>query len=194
MCEKNISAVILAGGEARRMGGMDKGLIKFREEPLIEHVIRRLHQQLDNITINANRELDIYRQYGFRLVSDGFEGFQGPLAGIEAALNSTEADYLLVVACDMPLIPLDLVERLYLAIRDNGADLAVAHDGKREQTACFMVSTTRHADLAGYLAQGDRKLTMWINRQNLVTVDFSDQPDAFVNLNTPEQLAALEQA
>lgn len=189
---RSITGVILAGGQARRMGGVDKGQVLFRGKPLVEHVIERIVEQVDDIIISANREQQRYSKLGYRVVADALENFQGPLAGLQAAARYAQSEYMLVVACDMPQLPGDLVDRLMQALVASEANVAVAHDGEREQIAAFLIAANCAMRLEQYLQAGDRKLSLWLHQQQLVTVDFSDKPQAFANLNTLEELAALE--
>ena len=138
----SITGVILAGGEARRMGSIDKGLVSFKGRAMIEHVLDRFSGQVDELLINANRELVQYGAYGYKVISDRLENYQGPLAGVDVALDYIGDGYLCVVACDMPMLPVDRVERLLDGLQKSGAEAAVAHDGDREQTACFLVSAS----------------------------------------------------
>ena len=91
----NITGVILAGGQARRMGGQDKGLIELSGTPLIEYVIAVLQPQLENIVINANRNDGIYASYGFPVIADDYEGYNGPLAGIASCMKAIDTEYLI---------------------------------------------------------------------------------------------------
>ncbi len=189
----SIAGVILAGGRGRRMGGQDKGLLPLHGRPLVAHLIERLAPQVDELLISANRNLDAYQAFGLPVVSDNLEGFQGPLAGILAALRRVRHPWLLVVPCDTPLVPADLAARLQTAAEAQRRPAAVVHDGERLQPLHLLVSTHLADDLGAWLAGGGRRLESWLERHRPAVADFSDQPHAFVNLNTPEALAALEQ-
>ncbi|MGL4937548.1 molybdenum cofactor guanylyltransferase MobA, partial [Shewanella sp.] len=134
-----IDAVILAGGMARRMGGDDKGLVELNGQAMIKHTIDRIKPQVKEILINANRNQARYAEFGFKVISDEHSGFLGPLAGMISAMGQTDADYLLVVPCDCPLLPHDLVARMLAAIETQDADLAVASDGEREQPVILLL-------------------------------------------------------
>lgn len=125
------SWVILAGGQASRMGGKDKGLIELNQKPLIEHVIERLSPQTPRILINANRNQDAYSKFGF-VFSDQFKDFPGPMGGIHAGLMHAETDWVGFVPCDSPQINTDLVERFCQAVKED-SDILVAHDGDHQQ-------------------------------------------------------------
>lgn len=187
-----VTAVILAGGQARRMHGIDKGLLTVAGRPLIEHLLTSLRGQTDNIVISANRNLAHYASYGTQVVSDATSGAQGPLAGIYRALCCMTTDYLLSVPCDTPCLPHDLVRRMITTARQQQAAVCVAHDGVRPQPVIALLHHTLKADLGQYLDAGHRKVMDWLLRHNPALADFSDQPEAFMNLNTPDDCRRLE--
>jgi molybdopterin-guanine dinucleotide biosynthesis protein A len=186
--QHGVTGLILAGGAGRRVGGRDKGLIPWRGKPLVEHVLLALENQVDKVDtliISCNRNLDEYQKYNTRLVSDEREGFQGPLAGIEAAKPHVQTEFLLLAACDMPLLPADLVARLRRPLIEAHAavDISFVHDGEREQYLCAMLRSTCLQGLDAYLADGQRAVRRWYARHPCVAVDFSDCPGAFRNYN-----------
>ncbi len=189
---RSVTAVILAGGRGRRMGGADKGLLEWRGRPLVAHLVEAVAPQVEQLLINANRNRADYERFGLPVVADSLEGFQGPLAGILAAMEITETPFLLTLPCDVPRVPDDLVQRLYEALESSDAEVAVAHDGSRLQPAHALLRTSLKPVLERDLAAGERRLTGWLQGRKMVTVDFSDHPGAFINLNRPEDRAALE--
>ncbi len=192
--EKNeITAVILAGGKATRMGGDDKGLIPLRGRAMVEHVIERLQSQVGALLINANRNQPSYARYGFPVVSDESAGFQGPLAGIASAMRTAKTAYLLTAPCDSPLLPADLAGRLGMALVSAHADIAVAHDGARMQPVFALIKTSTFDSLQDYLRRGERKIDLWYEQHAFTTADFSDQADTFMNINSPRDLDRIEQ-
>ena len=188
-----ISGIILAGGRARRMASQDKGLIELAGRPMIDYVIQALRPQVDELLINANRNLTRYGQFGCQVVPDQIPGFAGPLAGVAAGLETARYDLLLSVPCDGPWLPPDLVSRLFLQLQTEQADLCVAHDGQRLQPVYGLFRRQLVADIRSFLAAGDRKILLWLERQRTAVADFSDHPEAFVNLNTPEEQQRIEQ-
>ena len=186
-----IDAVILAGGMARRMGGNDKGLVELNGQPMIAHTIARIAPQVDRILINANRNQSQYSDLGFPVISDDLSGYLGPLAGMVTALGHTSADYLLVVPCDCPLLPQDLVPRMLAAIQSQQAEMAVASDGTREQPVVLLMKPQLRTSMKAFLDKGERKIDFWYAQHHCVVVSFEDQPNAFVNVNTPEQKQQL---
>jgi len=187
-----VTAVILAGGQGSRMGGVDKGWVQLKGEPLVQHVIRAIEPQVDRLIINANRNLERYRELGFAVVSDSLVGFQGPLAGFLAAMTQIEAGEILTLPCDGPSVPGDLVERLASARRRDRSDIAVAHDGKRLQPVYALLTVRLRQSLQDYLAAGDRKIDRWYVQHSVSYVDFSDAPETFININTPDDRERLE--
>jgi molybdopterin-guanine dinucleotide biosynthesis protein A len=192
-----ISALILSGGRATRMGGVDKGLVIFQQKPLIQHVIERLTSQVDEIIINANREIKQYQSLGYPVLQDettDFIGqtFIGPLAGFNLGLQHAKHDYLLTVPCDSPLLPLDLAQRLHSSLLTNNADVAVAASDGDAHPVFSLCKKSVLPSLTSYLQQGGRKVSAWQKSLHYTEVDFSDNSDAFYNLNTFEDLTALE--
>ena len=187
-----ISSIILSGGRATRMGGVDKGLVSLQQKPLIQYVIERLKPQVDEILINANREIEQYQALGLPIFQDAHSDFIGPLAGFSLGLQHAKHDYLLTVPCDSPLLPHDLAQRLLNALITQHADIAVASsDGNAHPVFCLCKKSVLPS-LAAYLAAGERRVSSWQKSLTYTEVDFSDCSDAFVNLNTFEDLAALE--
>lgn len=188
----DISAVILAGGRGSRMGGSDKGLVSLEGKPLIQHVITAIAPQVSRLLINANRNISEYRELGYPVVEDTISGYQGPLAGIFTALQRIDTPDLVSVPCDGPRLPADLVLRLVCARDREAADIAVAHDGNRLQPVYALIPARLQQSLHDYLEAGDRKIDLWYSRHKVALADFSDIPETFLNINTPEDRDGLE--
>jgi molybdopterin-guanine dinucleotide biosynthesis protein A len=187
-----ITGVVLAGGRGRRMGGTDKGLMVFRSRPLVSYALDALHEAAGTLLINANRNREAYARFGHPVVADRTAAFDGPLAGLLSAMRAADTPYVLTIPCDAPLVDGRLLARLGAALTANGAELCAAHDGERLQPV-FLLAERRLADsLERYLAEGQRKVETWLRRHQLAVADFSDHPELFANLNTPEDLAELE--
>ena len=189
--KNNITAVILAGGKGRRLEGQDKGLVPYKGKTLIQHVIERLQPQVGNIVINANRNQETYADYGYPIISDEMSDFQGPLAGFASSMKMVETDYIVTLPCDGPSLPLDLVSRMLTKLNtfnDVSNCIAVAHNGEWLQPVHALIPVALINSLEEFLANGDRKIDLWYAKHDLVLVDFSDQPDAFFNINKKEQL------
>jgi molybdenum cofactor guanylyltransferase len=191
------SSLILSGGRATRMNGADKGLVTLQQKPLIAHVLARLKPQVDEIFINANREIATYQAFGYPVLQDENEEFIGPLAGFSLGLQHAKHDYVLTVPCDSPLLPFDLVERLLNGMTKAHADIAVASSDENAHPVFCLMKKSVLPSLTEYLASGERKVSTWQKSQQYIEVDFSghnlnSMADAFVNLNTFEDLTTLE--
>jgi molybdenum cofactor guanylyltransferase len=187
-----ITAIILAGGRATRMGGTDKGLVELAGRPMIAHVLAVLAPQVEAVLINANRNQARYAEFGHPVIADLDDGFLGPLAGLAAGLQAATTPLVLTAPCDCPLLPADLVARLRAALVAADAEIAVPFDGERLQPVFALVRRELAGSLAAYLAGGDRKIDRWFAQHRLAQADFSDRPETFVNVNDPAERAALE--
>ncbi len=198
-----ITGLILAGGRGSRMGGVDKGLQNFRGLPLALQTLMRLQlqsQPLQEILINANRNLAAYESLGVPVWPDSIDGFAGPLAGFLTGLERCETPWLLTVPCDTPLFPLDLLERLCQAMQEQNADLAMAAapeaDGTlRPQPVFCLLKTELLESLVKFTQSGGRKIDVWTGQHRCAIVSFdgpSDSPQAFANANTLAELQQLE--
>ena len=190
---QEITAGILAGGQARRMGGIDKGLIPLGGKTMIEHVLACLVQQSKEVIINANRNLDRYRTLGYQVVADQYTDSYGPLAGIASLMQQIETPYLLVVPCDSPFISDILAKQLYQALIDRNFDIATAHDGKRLQPVFSLLKTNLLNSLTCFIEQGGRKIDSWFQQTAYTLVNFQDHDKMFININTPEEQQAAEE-
>jgi molybdopterin-guanine dinucleotide biosynthesis protein A len=190
--KEKVSGVILAGGLARRMGHQDKGLILFRGQPLVSHAIVAMRPVVDDLFINANRNIDQYQQFGCPIISDQTDSFDGPLAGILSAMLASKSQELLVMPCDSPFLQSTHLQQLLVARRDKNADVSVAMEGGRWHPVFLAMKTTLKSDLESYLADGQRKVETWLARHHTVPVDFSPQAGLFLNINTMAELLGLE--
>lgn len=186
-----ISGIILAGGKGRRMDGLDKGMVEFRNMPLIEHVLHRIAPQVDALMINANRNFDFYAASGLPVVPDERLDFAGPLAGIEASLSKAPTPLALIVPCDTPFLPTDLVTRMIDVMHKEQADVVIPDDGEREQPLICLMKTSLKESISRVLDANSPKVRDWLALQNLAWADFSDQHEAFANINDAETLEKL---
>ena len=173
------------------MGGIDKGLQAFRGEPMVAQVIRRFAPQVDALIVNANQNIERYAAFGHPVVPDVITGYAGPLAGLHAGLHACRTPLLVTSPCDSPFLPLDLVARLHGALERDGADLAVARTGAQSHPVFSLVRRHVLPGLTDFLDGGGRKVDLWYSALKVVEVSFDDQPDAFANINTLNELAAL---
>ena len=187
-----VTGLILAGGQGRRMGGVDKGLQSFRGKRLIDHVYGRLAPQVAGIIVNANQNHDDYKTFGVRVVSDAIGNFAGPLAGLHAGLSVSRRPFLVSVPCDSPFLAADLVARLYAALEASNADIAVAKTGDQPHPVFCLARRSVLEHLTRFLNGGGRKIDAWYATLVVAEVAFDDEADAFSNINTGEELRALE--
>jgi len=183
--KNEITAVILAGGQASRMDGEDKGLIVFRELPLIAHVVNVVESKVSQILISANRNFEEYANFG-KVIRDDLEGFQGPLAGISKALKVCLTPYLLVLPCDSPLIDEALIDSLIEKMEISKVDICVAHDGSIMHATFALMQTKLEKSLEGFLEEGGRKMALWYRQHSLERIDVSSHLEVLTNINRPE--------
>lgn len=185
--DKAVTLAVLAGGEGRRMGGVDKGLLPYQGKTLVEHVLNALPQRPVRCVISANRNLERYRRYA-PVVEDQGTDRKGPLAGILAAMQYADTPYLLVLPCDTPQLPTDLLPALSTALESAEADIAFASSGEHQHFVIALMKTALKEDLADYLAQGGRRVREWQQRHRVVAVEFAEAPGLFANINRAEAL------
>ena len=188
---KRIFGLVLCGGRSSRMGGGEKALMDLAEEPLVDRVLRRLSPQVEQVAINANRELGAYGARGLPVLEDVIGGYQGPLAGVLTGLRWAEAagaSHVLSVAGDTPFYPEDLAQRLSEAL--GGGDriaMAQTEDGRHPTFALWPVDLGD--DLQASLEGGVRKIIAWSDGHGCAKVRFEGTPDPFFNVNTPDDMA-----
>ncbi len=187
-----MTGVVLAGGQARRMDGQDKGLIELVGVPMVQYVFDAINPQVGNVIINANRNMEIYAHFGCPVIADELEGFCGPLAGMASCLRAIDTSFMVTIPCDSPFIPKDLVERLHLQLIQDDAEISVAHSGERMQPVFTLMKTTLLDSMQDFLKKGGRKIDKWFEQHKLAITDFSDQPDTFININTQGDLSSIE--
>lgn len=193
LTKQDVTAVILAGGKGRRMDGKDKGLVELADRPLIEYVITAIKPQVGSIILNANRNQQQYAVYGYPVITDALDDFQGPLAGFYSAMKSVSSSHIVTLPCDGPLLPADLVARLIAALDEETAEIAVAHDGERMQPVYSLIPVSLMSSLKAFLDSGERKIDLWYKQHRLALADFSDCPETFRNINTADQRDRLQQ-
>jgi molybdopterin-guanine dinucleotide biosynthesis protein A len=190
--QTTVTGIILAGGLARRMNNQDKGLINYKGRPMVSYAVAALTAVADQSIINANRNKEQYRQFGLPVVADQTDTFDGPLAGVLTAMIYTDADVLLVMPCDSPLIKAEHLQKLLATRAEKDADVAVAFDGERLHLVFLAIKTSLKTSLQDYLASGQRKIDRWLEQQKMVMADFSNEPRIFANINTLAELSELE--
>jgi len=183
---KQITGVILAGGQGRRFAGRDKGWLLLAGQPLIKHVLTQLQPQVGAVLINANRHQAEYAALGVPVIADDNDDFAGPLAGIVAGLRAAKTEFVVFVPCDAPKLPPHFVQSLWRAKPQ--ADIAVASVNGRPQYVCALIPQCLWHDAHTFLASGGNRMQDWFARHTVVDVAFDN---AVLNINTPEQLAAF---
>ena len=187
MANQPVSCIILSGGEGKRFNREDKGLVMFNNKSFIEHIIERINPQVDDVVISANRHVDKYKTFAEKVVEDITNDFQGPLAGVAACIPECKHEWILVIPCDIPLLPDDLVEKL-TAKNNNKLIVAKAHE---QRQLVFLMHASLKENLDEFLHQGHHKAMSWIELQNPTVVMFEGEAGAFLNINTPEELEQL---
>jgi len=203
-----ITGLVLAGGRGSRMGGVDKGLQKFRDTPLALNALLRLQMQagglIGELMVNANRNLAAYEAFGHPVWPDSLPDYAGPLAGFLTGLAHCESPYLLTVPCDTPLFPLDLAQRLAAAFDDPDTEIAMASaredrasQESRTQPVFCLLRAELLPSLTAFTQAGGRKIEHWTGQHRTVIVPFDrpgDDPQGFFNANTLAELQSLEGA
>lgn len=186
----DITGIVLAGGQGRRMGSVDKGFVELGGRPLVAHVVERLAPQVQTLIINANQNLGRYAAFGFPVVADAIGGFAGPLAGLHAGLAAATTPFVATCPCDSPFLPADLVVRLSGAFDAQPIDIAVARTFAQPHPVFALARRSVLPHLARFLDGGGRKIDAWYASLPIAEVAFDDEADAFRNINTPAELAA----
>jgi molybdopterin-guanine dinucleotide biosynthesis protein A len=185
--------MVLAGGLARRFNSEDKGFISLLDRPLVSYALDALVQVADPVVINANRNQALYEALGYTVVPDLDQTFSGPLAGVLSVMRQADTKLVFSVPCDCPLINAEILLCMIQTLKDSHADCCIPDDGERVHPVFLLIRTALQDDLAAYLNSGERKIDRWLEQHKLVNADCSDQPDIFLNVNTPEQLKDLQQ-
>jgi len=186
--KQNITGIILSGGRGSRMGGVDKGFVELDGQPLIAHAIAHLKPQVASIIISANRETERYAEYSYSVIRDTQDDYAGPLSGIASALFHARTRLAMIVPCDMPYLPSDLVARMYTKLEQEGVEVCMASDGKHLHPVVCLMKTSLLEELVHDVQSGECKTGHWMKQRTHVIEDFSDCPEAFVNINTIQEL------
>ena len=188
----NLTAIILAGGHGSRMGGLDKGLVPFDNNPLISYAINAVNPHVSEIIISANRSISQYGQFGYKVIKDEMVGGLGPLAGIYTGLLNCKTEYLISIPCDTPFLPGNLVTNLMNSVNEKNCNGAIPYtklnSGKKLfHPTVMLLRTELKKSLANYLNNGGRKIKIWTDAENFCEVLF-DNERHFENLNTLDDL------
>lgn len=195
MDEKNkVTGVVLAGGLARRMNKQDKGLVVYHNKPMVAYSVEAMSKVANTVLINANRNQQEYAQFGYKVIADQTDTFDGPLAGVLSGMLNAKTDIVCVMPCDSPLIKAEHLQSLLTALTENKVDIAVAFDGERMHPVFLALKTSLKDSLEKYLVAGNRKIDLWLQQHQLIKVDFSQNAEVFLNINTLDELEALEKS
>jgi molybdopterin-guanine dinucleotide biosynthesis protein A len=190
-----LTGIILAGGRGVRVGGEDKGLLVFNGEPIVKKVFKSLSQQVHMVVVSANRHVEEYQSFGAPVVKDRLPDYQGPLAGIEAALTVCMTPYALVVPCDAPFIRHDLAQKLYDKMEETNVNIVFAQSYTEQgevaaEPTFALIRSCMLSHLRAYLDSGKRKVLGWYELTDHASV-LIDDPLCFANANTPEDFDRL---
>jgi len=179
------TTVILAGGRASRMGGCDKGLALYKGQPLIRYAITVAESQSQRILISANRNQEEYRAMGLSVYADNFADYSGPLAGLVSCAPHIETPYTIVMSCDMPDISAEVIEQLkkQLCSAPEKSSAAVFRDQHALQCGLFVCETSALHSIQAFLDDNHRSVKQWLNSLNLLTLIWSEDTNAFKNIN-----------
>lgn len=192
MQSEAITGVVLAGGRATRMGGVDKGLQLLNGRPLWRHVADSLEPQVGRLVISANRNLEYWHTSGYAVYRDTQADYPGPLAGMLAIMQQVDSPWFVFCPCDTPFIPSFLVERLVQ--QKASAPVVWVHDGERDHPAVALVHRRIIPELGTYLAHGERRVMVFMRQVGGHPVNFSDVKSAFINVNTLDDLQQMQES
>lgn len=193
LSSQNISVLILSGGRARRMNGVDKGFVELNGKPMIRHILDNLGSGFKQTMISTNRVNAAYRELGCDLIADKLTGSLGPLAGIHAGLCEAKTKLVFVVPCDTPYISKEVCQRLYHALETERGLMAVAYDGQRLHATVAVIDVSVRKKLEHYLLHGGRRMMSWYKEQAAIEVDCADLKPSFININTLTELERIQQ-
>lgn len=185
--QNTITAVILAGGQGRRMNGVDKGLVELHGMPIFTYVLNTLKNQVSHLAICANRNICDYERYHVPVISDTLPDYPGPLAGMLAAMEKIDSEWFLFCPCDTPNIPDDLLARLWQARSNSDAKAYWVYDGQRDHPTLALLHHSLGIALRDYLTQGERRVLRFMKEMGGQAVSFPC-PHHFANINTQEEL------
>ena len=211
--DTQVSGLILAGGRATRMGGIDKGLQVFKNKALVQWTLDLLQNQVATVYINANRSIEEYEQLGCTVLKDTLEGYLGPLAGMLAGLKQCPTPWLQITPCDTPFFPADLVAQLkQLATSQNTRIAMVASYSSQElslkncpvkqldsyqvQPVFCLIHQSLSASLENYLMAGKAKIETWAQQENVAILEIglsSHNALDFANINSHAELAQMNE-
>ena len=193
--KKNILGYLISGGQATRMGGINKAGVCFRGVPMGERIIKTLSKQAAQVWVSANRDVDMFLKFGAkRVLKDRVEGSMGPLAGLEALEGEvpSEVEWILISPCDVPLLPEGLSDFFISHYRETPASILTISVGGKFQNTTALIHRSVLGTLKETLQAGDRKVGLWMQRMGALPCDWAGDPLSFANVNSKEELELLE--
>lgn len=184
----DVTGLVLAGGQGQRMGGQDKGWVEFRQRPMVEYAVQLLRPEVSTLLISCNRNIPRYSELADLTIADELEGYQGPLAGIQAALRVCKTDNLLVVPCDTPLLSEQIIGRLLAVAKAHPRHICVLSETDWWHPLHTVIPVEFAASLDRWLEEGRRGVQGWMRQHPFVEVDVSDLASQLQNLNSPDEL------
>jgi len=188
---EDITAIILAGGQGKRLNYINKGLLDYQSKPMISHIIESVKPNVKQILVSANQDIHAYQQFGFPVITDDNHNFQGPLAGILSCEQETKTKLIYITPCDTPFLPKNLCLDLLDSLNKNDVSLCVANDGNRLQNLNLLMHKNLISSIKHYFDSGNRKVNHWIKQQKFSVVNYDKQIDFFININTKDDLVNL---
>jgi molybdopterin-guanine dinucleotide biosynthesis protein A len=184
---QTVTVAVLAGGRGSRLGGVDKGLLSVAGQTAVERVLASTPRHVPRLII-ANRNLALYRQMGVPVWQDPYPDFQGPLAGMLAALHASKTEWMQILPCDGLALPRNLSATLCRAATDARALAAFPLYNGHGQYTCCMLNRALTRPLQQALAGGERRLGKWLVSVGAVSVDFDEVDSPLIwSVNTPEE-------
>ena len=187
---EDITAIVLAGGQGKRLGNVDKGLLEYKTHRYIDICLQKLQKYHRNILVSTNSQEDAYRSRQHPLIPDTKNESQGPLSGLLSCAPLVSTTLTLVVPVDAPFFPEDYSQRMYNAY-NNSHQTCVVYDGQRNQNLFILFETDLFKNMQNYYDSGNRSVKNWLQGQPCQFVDFSDMSEAFLNVNTPQELQSV---
>ena len=185
----NVTGIVLAGGQSRRMNHQDKAWLNFDGAPLIVRVISRIKNSVDGIIVSCNSNDPAYASLGYELIEDVDGGYQGPLAGIFSCALHVKTEFSFIVPCDTPNLPIDLTHQLHEKIGDH--DAVIVEEQGMQHPLILFARTSTLMNIDTHLAAGNRSVKSWLRTISFETLHFESGSDDFININRPDQLLPL---
>lgn len=187
---QDITGVVLCGGKGARLDGQDKPLIVVESRRLIDYILEQLKPQVGRILLSCSRNVALYESLGYEVVVDS-EPSRGPLAGIVEAMRLVTTEWMLTIPGDVPFLPSTLVKRLSDDAQKQG--VAVPIVASQRENLFLLMNQERRSELAHFYTDGGIAAKYWLDTYSVHATDLSDLASSFLNINTFENLAEMQQ-